>query len=40
MHVVQEAEDKTKRAVDALVERLDEVVDDPLRGPAVAARAR
>lgn len=38
-HLMPEAEDKAKRAVDALFERLDEVVDDPLRGPDVARGA-
>ena len=36
---VAEAEDTAKRAVDALFERLDEVVDDPLRGPDAARGA-
>jgi hypothetical protein len=34
-----EAEDKAKRAVDTLFERLDEVADDPLCGPDVAREA-
>ena len=33
-HLMPQAEDKAKRAVDKLFERLDEVVDDPLCGPA------
>jgi integrase len=38
-HLMPEAEDKAKRAVDTLFERLDEVVDDPLCGPDVAREA-
>jgi hypothetical protein len=34
-----EAQDKAKRAVDTLFERLDEVADDPLCGPDVAREA-
>ena len=37
-HLMPEAEDKAKRAVDTLFERLDEVADDPLRGPNVPRR--
>jgi hypothetical protein len=36
---IPEAEDKAKRAVDLLFERLDEVADDPLCGPDVAREA-
>lgn len=35
-HLMPEAEDKAKRAVDLLFERLDEVADDPLCAPDVA----
>jgi len=38
-HLMPEAENKAKRAVDALFERLDEVADDPLCGPDVAREA-
>jgi hypothetical protein len=33
-HLMPQSQDKAKRAVGALFERLDEVADDPLRGPA------
>ena len=38
-HLMPEAEDKAKRAIDTLFERLDEVADDPLCGPDVARKA-
>ena len=38
-HLMPEAEDKAQRAIDTLFERLDEVADDPLRGPDVARKA-
>ena len=38
-HLVTQAEDKAKRAVDKLFEWLDEVVDDPLCGPDMGRKA-
>lgn len=38
-HLMPESQDKAKRAVDTLFERLDEVADGPLCGPDVARKA-
>ena len=38
-HLTPQAEDKAKRAVDDVFNRLESVANDPLRGPAVAPRA-
>lgn len=39
-HLMPEAEDTAKRAVDTLLEKLEDVAGDPLRGPDVARKAR
>ena len=38
-HLMPKAEDKAKRAVGSVLERLEEAANDPLRGPAVAPSA-